>query len=87
MLVLVYLGLCLVVGFTGRHRRPGFLGYFLLSIVLTPIIMLLFLLITQHRFLDHRAAVTSSREVCRHCEHERRVAGELRYCPHCGREM
>jgi uncharacterized membrane protein len=86
MLVLVYLALCLVVGFTGRHRRLGFLGYFLLSIVFTPIIMLLILLVTQH-YLGHETAASSKAEVCGRCERERRTVSELQYCPHCGRQM
>ena len=56
MLVIVYLILCLVVGLAGRSRRLGFFGFFLLSVLLTPVVALGWLLLTQKRFLarvDH----------------------------------
>ncbi len=48
-LVLVYLGLCLIAGIVGRNRRIGFWGFFFCSIVLTPILSLLFLYIAMPR--------------------------------------
>lgn len=56
MLVVVYLILCFVVGVAGRPRHLGCFGFFLLSLVLTPVIALGWLLLTQKRFLarvDH----------------------------------
>lgn len=87
MLLLIYLVLCFVIGLTGRHRPLGFLGYFLFSIVLTPVVMLLVLLITQRRFLAHEAAVASHIAVCPHCNHARREAARLRFCAHCGQPL
>jgi hypothetical protein len=43
---IVYIVLCVLTGFCGSHRRMGVLGTFLLSLVLTPIVMLPVLLIT-----------------------------------------
>jgi hypothetical protein len=45
----VYLGLCLVAGILGRNRRIGFWGYFFGSIVFTPCIALVFLLLATPR--------------------------------------
>jgi hypothetical protein len=56
MLITAYLILCFVVGIAGRQRRLGFFGFFLLSVLLTPVIPLVWLLLTQRRFLadfDH----------------------------------
>lgn len=36
----------LVIGVLGRHRRIGFLGFLILSLVLTPVLGLLVLLLT-----------------------------------------
>lgn len=43
---IIYIVLCVLTGFCGSHRRMGVLGTFLLSLVLTPIVMLPVLLIT-----------------------------------------
>lgn len=37
----------LVVGFLGRHRRIGFLGFALLSVVITPLLGLLVLILSS----------------------------------------
>lgn len=42
-LVAAYLALCLVAGILGRHRRIGFWGFFFSSILLTPLIGLLYI--------------------------------------------
>ena len=41
-----YLVFCALVGLCGSQRRMGFTGTFLLSVVVTPVIALLVLLIT-----------------------------------------
>jgi hypothetical protein len=51
MLLILYLALCLAVGFFGRERSLGFLGYFLFSIFLSPLVMLLIQVATHQRFL------------------------------------
>ena len=35
---LAYLVLCLIVGYLGRNRAIGFWGFFILSILLTPLV-------------------------------------------------
>jgi hypothetical protein len=87
MMIVIYLLLCIVVGFVGRQRNLGFLGYFLFSIALTPAVMLLILLITQRRFLEHEAVLASEVAACPHCIRARREATMLRYCAHCGRAL
>ncbi len=36
----IYLAVCLIVGFAGRERRTGFFGWFIFSVLLTPLLML-----------------------------------------------
>ena len=42
-IVVLYLLLCLVVGFLGRRRRMGFWGFVFLSVMLTPLVTSLFI--------------------------------------------
>ncbi|HEY1363926.1 MAG TPA: hypothetical protein VGF60_16930 [Xanthobacteraceae bacterium] len=43
---LFYILFCVLTGLCGSQRRLGFLGTFLLSLVVTPVVVLLFLLLT-----------------------------------------
>jgi ABC-type multidrug transport system permease subunit len=45
-LLIVYLLFSILVGLCGSQRRMGFTGTFLLSLVITPVLALLVLLIT-----------------------------------------
>jgi len=47
--LIAYLILCLIVGMLGRDKQIGFWGFFLLSIIITPIVPLLFMLIDRPR--------------------------------------
>jgi hypothetical protein len=49
LLVLAYVALAAAVGFWGRKRLVGFAGFFILSLVLTPIVMALVLIIAACR--------------------------------------
>ncbi|MBS1180393.1 MAG: hypothetical protein H6Q99_273 [Proteobacteria bacterium] len=54
ILGLLYLTGCAVTGFMGRHTVFGFVGHFLLSIVVTPLIDFLILAISRpHRNAEH----------------------------------
>jgi len=44
--VLVYLALSVIVGGIGRKRSIGFPGFFVLSVLLSPILMAIVLLVT-----------------------------------------
>jgi hypothetical protein len=46
MAIAFYIIFCLAIAFLGRHRRIGALGFFLASLLLTPIIALLILVLT-----------------------------------------
>jgi len=46
MLLFLHVLACVIVGLTALDRRGGFLLYFLASLVLTPIVTLLFLVVT-----------------------------------------
>jgi hypothetical protein len=47
LLMAGYLMGCLVVGLFGIHRRIGFVGFFILSLLLTPPLTLLLLVLTR----------------------------------------
>jgi hypothetical protein len=49
MLVLIYLATCLLIGIFGRHRKLGFWGYFFGSILLTPLMGLLLVIVSAPR--------------------------------------
>ncbi|QEP43913.1 hypothetical protein D5085_12775 [Ectothiorhodospiraceae bacterium BW-2] len=53
MLIALYLILSLIVAFLGRKRRMGFWGYFFGSILLTPIIGLLLMLVSAPQTPAH----------------------------------
>lgn len=44
-LFLIVVG-AVLVGFLGRHRRIGFLGFFLVSLLITPLLGLLVLILS-----------------------------------------
>ena len=45
----LYVLLCLLVGYLGRSRAVGFAGYLVLSLLLTPFVMALVLLVGAPR--------------------------------------
>ncbi|OQW94299.1 MAG: hypothetical protein BWK79_06540 [Beggiatoa sp. IS2] len=47
--VATWLILSLILGITGRNRKMGFWGYFFASIILTPVIGLLLVLVSDPR--------------------------------------
>jgi hypothetical protein len=44
--IILYVLFCVLAGFCGSHRRMGFFGTFLLSLFLTPVLVLLLLILT-----------------------------------------
>ena len=44
--IVLYVVFCVLAGFCGSYRRMGFFGTFLLSLVITPVVMLLMLMLT-----------------------------------------
>ena len=67
-----YLVFCLLVGLCGSQRRMGFTGTFLLSLIVTPLIALLVLLITGP---SRRAEMARRAELARQTELLRRARG------------
>jgi hypothetical protein len=47
IIVILYVLLAVLVGLCGRRRRMGFLGFFALALLITPVIALLFLYVSQ----------------------------------------
>jgi hypothetical protein len=84
MLVIVYLIMCFVIGIAGRRRRIGFFGFFLLSVILTPIVTLGWLLVTHRRFLAREMAAGHI-VMCGECGRaEALSATQPRRCVRCG---
>ena len=46
---LIYLALSIIVAYVGRRRKIGFAGFFVLSLVLTPLVMILVYLLGAPR--------------------------------------
>jgi hypothetical protein len=44
--IIIYLVFCLLTALCGSQRRLGFLGTFIISILITPVLMLIVLLLT-----------------------------------------
>jgi len=44
VIILIYVALCVAVGFLGRNRKWGFWGYLWSSILFSPLLGILFLL-------------------------------------------
>ncbi|MCF6433923.1 MULTISPECIES: hypothetical protein [Pseudoalteromonas] len=49
MLVILYLGLCILSGYWGRNTFAGPVGFFLISLVFTPLAGLLILFLAKRR--------------------------------------
>lgn len=47
--ILIYLILCLIVGFMGRDRRSGYLGTVALAILITPFLAFIGLTLLEQR--------------------------------------
>jgi hypothetical protein len=46
VVILAYITVCLLTGFSGKHRRMGFWGTFFLALIVTPLIVLPVMFIT-----------------------------------------
>ena len=44
--LIIYITLCGLVAYGGRHRRIGFLGFFIACLLLTPLLILAILVLT-----------------------------------------
>ena len=65
-----YIVFCILVGLCGSQRRMGFTGTFLVSLVITPVIALILLLITGP---SRRAEMARRAELARQSELVRRA--------------
>ena len=50
--ILVWVILAIVVGLAGRHRAGGFLGFFVASLLFSPIVALVFLILGRSEAQD-----------------------------------
>jgi hypothetical protein len=48
-LVIIYVVFCLLVGLCGTRRRIGFFGTFLASFLVTPVVVVIVLVLTEPR--------------------------------------
>lgn len=49
VLIVLYIIFCLLTGLCGSQRRMGFFGTFIVSLFITPVLMLLILVFTAPR--------------------------------------
>jgi hypothetical protein len=56
VIAVLYLLLAVLVGLCGRRRRMGFVGFFIVSLLLTPVLGLLLVYMTQERSPEARPA-------------------------------
>lgn len=49
LMIVLYVLLAVFVGWLGRYKQIGFVGFLLLSLVLTPVITLFILMMAQDR--------------------------------------
>jgi hypothetical protein len=100
MLIILYFAICLLVAFLGRNRGLGFLATLLLSILLTPLVATIILLIirgaaeqapvVQHAALaggGHTAHGGNGEVICYRCNHKRQSDKTVAYCTHCGEPL
>jgi len=52
--VILYVAFCLLAGVCGSQRRMGFFGTFLISLFVTPVVVLLVLILTAPSHRDER---------------------------------
>jgi len=54
--LIVYVVFCILVGMCGSQRRIGFIGTFIVSLIVTPVLVLIVLLLTgpSSRIARHR---------------------------------
>jgi hypothetical protein len=45
ILIILYVVFCLITGYLGRERRMGFWGAFIVSLLITPLLMVLILIL------------------------------------------
>jgi hypothetical protein len=55
MIAFIIVG-AVLVGYLGRHRRIGFLGFLLLSLLITPLLALLVLILSSDERVGKRLA-------------------------------
>lgn len=46
LLLMIYVPICALVGYSGRHRSIGFSGVFTFALILSPIVVALVLLVS-----------------------------------------
>ncbi len=85
MLIVLYLIFCLLIGIVGYRRYLGFFGFFLLSIFLTPVVTLGWLLITHRRFLANEVSAAHI-VICPECQAQeaREKSAHTQHCTRCG---
>jgi len=57
-MAVLYILTCVLVGYFGRHRKFGFIGFFIAALVCTPVITGLILLITASKARPDKVATS-----------------------------
>ncbi len=84
MLLLLYVSTCVFVGWLASVRGHNLLLYSLLSIVITPLITLLIVLLLVPA---NPVAARTVKVSCPRCSHELKHLRNIEYCSHCGEQL
>jgi len=52
VMAFIYIILCLLTGYAGRNRSSGFIGFTIFSLILTPFIIWIVLLVSGPKTVD-----------------------------------
>lgn len=54
VMAFIYIILCLITGFAGRNRSAGFIGFAILSLLFTPFLIWIVLLLTDPKAIESK---------------------------------
>jgi hypothetical protein len=87
MVIILWLILSILVGAYANSKGRSGIGYFILSMILTPVLGLIIAIIVEPDIdkLVEKAISTGKRRKCPYCAEL--VKNEAKICKHCGKEI
>lgn len=87
MWIVIWLILSILVAAYANSKGRSGIGYFLLSMILTPVLGLIITIAVEPNIdkLEERAILAGKRRKCPYCAEL--VKNEARICKHCGKEI
>lgn len=83
MIIILWIGLCFLVAFAGKDKKITYWGTFFVSLLLSPLIGLIFALITSP-VQATTVSVSTTTYTCKHCKLSTSVNSH--FCPGCDRD-